>query len=139
MRMTVPFSDDVATRWPQGENEIATKLDECAGITVLDDWNKIIIPQRQRFSKDGRRHEAHQVCGVEYLELPDGGVAGVREVAAGAPVGGGGDGEGAQPRPVRGRLVDDVHAGHVANVVDVKRLLQAHDQNLKQHISSSEE
>ena len=63
-------------------------------------------------------------------------MAGVREVAAGAPVGGGGDGEGAQPRPVRGRLVDDVHAGHVANVVDVKRLLQAHDQNLKQHISS---
>ena len=48
MRMTVPFSDDVATRWPQGENEIATRLDECAGITVLDDWNKIIIPHSDK-------------------------------------------------------------------------------------------
>ena len=66
------------------------------------------------------------------MELSDGGVAGVREVAPGAPVRRGGDGKGAQPRPVRGRFVDDVHAGHVANIVDVQRLLEAHDQNLKQ-------
>ena len=56
----------------------------------------------------------------------------VGEVTPGAPVRSGGDGEGAQPGPVRGRLVDNVHAGHVANVVDVERLLQADDQNLNQ-------
>ena len=66
------------------------------------------------------------------MELSDSGVTWVREVTPGAPVRRGGDGKGAQPRPVRGCLVDDVHAGHVANIVDVQRLLQADDQNLKQ-------
>ena len=79
----------------------------------------------------------HQVGRVKYLELSDGGVSGVREVTPGAPVRRGGDGEGAQPRPVRGRLVDDVHAGHVANVVDVQRLLEADDQNLRRNSWSS--
>ena len=75
----------------------------------------------------------HQVGRVKYLELSDGGVSWVSEVTPGAPVRRGGDGEGAQPRPVRGRLVDDVHAGHVPNVVDVQRLLEADDQNLRRN------
>ena len=55
----------------------------------------------------------------------------VGEVAPGAPVRRGRDGEGAEPGPVRRRLVDDVHARHVADVVDVQRLLETHDQNLE--------
>ena len=77
------------------------------------------------------RTNTRQVGRVENLEFADGGVSRVGEVAPGAPVRRGRDGEGAESGPVRGRLVDDVHARHVANVVDEQRLLETHDQDLK--------
>lgn len=71
--------------------------------------------------------DAHQVHGVEDLHLSHGAGAGVGHVAVVHA-----RGQRAQAARVGRRVADGVEDLHVADVVDVQRLLQTHDEPLQQ-------
>jgi len=66
-----------------------------------------------------------QVDGIEDLNLAGGHAARIGQIAVLR-----GGGEGAQALGIARRVADGVHHLHVLDVVDVQRLLQAHDQSL---------